>query len=200
MTVDLEMTRRLAEQGDQPEPLFPLSKTCPACGTVFVKHPKRSYKSFAARRFCSPACANRTAPRNRPIVAQPSKLCEGCGSVFFKNPKRTHAEFEQRRFCSKECGLRAVREAGSAPGARCRAGLHEMTDDNIRRDSEGRRRGCKACAAEKERARKEKRRGRPIVRRAPRRKPAPKPAPVPVERPVWRPAGFAAQPDTRRAS
>lgn len=133
----------------------------------------------------------------------PTKPCEACGLEFAKHPKKTHAEFAARRFCSKACANRTVPRAGRVPATHCRAGLHKMTGDNVRVDGQGRRKGCKACAAATERDRKSRLRGHRVVPRGARKRPTSQPVveAVPVsERPVWRPAGFAARPNVRQAS
>jgi len=133
-----------------------------------------------------------------------TKTCEACGVAFSKHPKKTYKEFATRRFCSKTCANRTVPRPGRVPGTHCRSGHHEMVGDNVRTDSEGRRRSCKACAAEKERERKARLRSRPVARRVARPKPTPQhvvpPIAVVSEQKAWRPAGWSAQPNIGRAS
>lgn len=128
------------------------------------------------------------------MSAPVTRTCEACGETFTKSPKRTYKEFATRRFCSKRCQLDTARRVGHDPRAKCKSDRHELSGDNVRHWNG--KRACKACAQERERARKGQ---TPRVRRAPSA-PLPvviPPAPPKVERPVWRPAGFAPVPNTR---
>lgn len=108
-----------------------------------------------------------------------------------------------RKYCRRGCNLSIARRSRIG-GTHCRSGKHEMTEDNIRRDAQGRRRGCKACAAARDGQRvstKNPRAGRP---KRPRVQPAPPPVPAPVPvvatRTIWRPAGWSHTPDARRSA
>lgn len=130
----------------------------------------------------------------------PTKTCEACTTQFAKPPRKTTAEWAKRRFCSRVCSMKTVRQVGQKPGTHCKSGRHELVGDNVRSDNG--RRACKACAGEKEQARKARLRGRPVVARGPRRRPAPAAPAIPVvsEPVVWRPAGWSSQPSTGRVA
>ena len=90
---------------------------CKRCGTGMMLPPYIA----APRRFCSRACANRTAGDGRMRVQRAQ--CRGCGGVY--RPKRS----ERSAYCSRDCYFASKRQrrlrriAGEAgPGAVVNAG------------------------------------------------------------------------------
>ena len=74
MALDPELTRRLAEQGDTPAPLFDLdSKTCAQCGETFHRRKGRPRREFAKQRFCSKSCSWKGIARTG---RKPSDACK----------------------------------------------------------------------------------------------------------------------------
>lgn len=135
-------------------------------------------------------------------MTRPTKVCANPAChVEFGPGSRGMRDWTSRKYCGASCSRAAQARGGAARRTHCRKQLHELTEDNVYRDSRGNRR-CKACTDLADQVRAEKARaGRP--KRAHR----PKPAPAPVlqvvqsDRPVWRPDGFPPVPNVRgRAS
>ncbi|GAA0897865.1 hypothetical protein [Pseudonocardia zijingensis] len=199
MTVAPDLARKLAEQGDQPDPipgLDPDTKTCDHCGAEFHRSTRRSRAAFAKRRFCSEACAHRGIPRPgtrgpRSGLPAESRTCEHCGQLYHRMIGQARSTFAKRRFCSRTCAAAGIDRPGQGRRTHCRSGRHKLPDTDGPR-------ACNECRQERERGQRPTR---------PRKPPAKKTPPIRAaiatqpELPVWRPAGFPPTPNTRpRAS
>jgi hypothetical protein len=87
------------------------TKRCARCGALFGPHPRAGPATWAQRRYCSPTCGRRRAPRPR----VPYLTCAQCGGRFWSTDRG-------QRFCSRACAHQARQAEYARQRAQMRGG------------------------------------------------------------------------------
>jgi len=76
------------------------NRVCIQCGKHLRRLPGEGPSKWAARRYCSHACASKAR------FAE-CKTCPQCGKSFHQRFGEQQCEFRQRTYCNAECAIRA---------------------------------------------------------------------------------------------